>query len=249
MLELKEVSVVFNKGKSNETNAVKSVNLRIERGEFVVLIGANGSGKSTLINAISGSAQLTSGSIHLNNQRIDYLSENRRSRFVSKVFQDPLSGTAPDLTVIDNFRLAAIRSKSKKLIVGIDKDFTKQVEDLVAVLGLGLEKKLNLRMGSLSGGQRQALTLLMSTMDDTELLLLDEPAAALDPKTAELIMQLAKAMITKRKLSAILITHNLKHAQTFGSRLIQMREGILCRDISGEAKKNLTPSEMVEWFN
>lgn len=249
MLELNAVSVVFNKGKSNETTALTNVSLTVKEAEVIVMIGANGSGKSTLINAISGAAHLTSGSILLHNKRIDHIAESRRSRFIAKVFQNPLAGTAPELTVLDNFRLAAIRAQSKRLVIGIDQQFRDAVSERISVLGLGLEKKLDAVMGSLSGGQRQALTLLMSTMDTTKLLLLDEPTAALDPKTADLIMELAQKLIFQNKLTAILITHNLKYAQLVGNRLIQMREGQIHRDINVEEKTQLTPSEMVGWFN
>jgi len=173
MISLKNITKVFNKGKVNEVTALKDVSLQINKGEFVVMIGANGSGKSTLLNIIEGAEMLTTGSVGINGTDVTELPEHKRSKWVARVFQNPYNGTAPDLTILDNFRLAALRTQQKKITVGINAAFKKKVQEKIAMLGMGLENKINQPIGSLSGGQRQALTLLMSVMDDTDVLLLE----------------------------------------------------------------------------
>jgi putative ABC transport system ATP-binding protein len=176
------------------------------------------------------------------------LPEHQRSKWVERVFQNPFNGTAPDLTILDNFRLAALRTQQKKLTVGINTAFKKKVQEKIELLGMGLENKINQPIGSLSGGQRQALTLLMSVMDHTDILLLDEPTAALDPKSAQIVLNLADKLIKEFGLTALLVTHNLKDAQQYGNRLVQMREGKIERDISSEAKEKLQLQNMYGWF-
>lgn len=249
MIVLQQIDKFFNKGKSNEVHAVRSVDLKINAGEFVVLTGANGCGKSTLLNMIAGAIQPDNGNILLAEKNVTHLPEHKRSKYISRVFQNPLSGTAPDLTILDNFRLAALRSKSKTLSIGIDEQFKKAVKEKLSVLEMGLEHKLNQLMGSLSGGQRQALTLLMCTMDTGKILLLDEPTAALDPKSAKLVMETAERIIQQEDLTAILITHNLKDAQQFGNRLIHMSEGKIVHDLAATEKKQISLAQMIEWFN
>lgn len=248
MISLKNITKVFNKGKVNEVTALKDVSLQINKGEFVVMIGANGSGKSTLLNIIEGAEMLTSGSVEINGTDVTQLPEHKRSKWVARVFQNPYNGTAPDLTILDNFRLAALRTQQKKITVGINAAFKKKVQEKIAMLGMGLENKINQPIGSLSGGQRQALTLLMSVMDDTDVLLLDEPTAALDPKSAQVVLNLADKLIKDFNLTALFVTHNLKDAQQYGNRLIQMREGKIERDITVEAKENLLLRNMYGWF-
>jgi len=248
MISLKNITKVFNKGKVNEVIALKDVSLQINKGEFVVMIGANGSGKSTLLNIIEGAEMLTSGSVEINGTDVTALPEHKRSKWVARVFQNPYNGTAPDLTILDNFRLAALRTQQKKITVGINAAFKKKVQEKIAMLGMGLENKINQPIGSLSGGQRQALTLLMSVMDDTDVLLLDEPTAALDPKSAQVVLNLADKLIKEFNLTALFVTHNLKDAQQYGNRLIQMREGKIERDITAEAKENLLLQNMYGWF-
>jgi putative ABC transport system ATP-binding protein len=248
MIELQQANVIFNKGKQNEVHALKSVDLSITKGQFVVVIGSNGSGKSTMLNVISGSVRPNSGKVLLDNKDITALPDYKRSTYIARVFQNPLSGTAPDLSIVDNFRLAALRTQRKSLRIGLNTAFRNQVADRLSELGMGLENKLDQVMGSLSGGQRQAITLLMSVMDDLRVLLLDEPTAALDPRSAETVMRIANELIQRHQLTAVLITHNLKDVLTYGNRVIQMVEGSIARDVSHDAKKHLSPSEIYDWF-
>jgi putative ABC transport system ATP-binding protein len=248
MIELQQANVIFNKGKQNEVHALKSVDLSITKGQFVVVIGSNGSGKSTMLNVISGSVRPNSGKVLLDNKDITALPDYKRSTYIARVFQNPLSGTAPDLSIVDNFRLAALRTQRKSLRIGLNTAFRNQVADRLSELGMGLENKLDQVMGSLSGGQRQAITLLMSVMDDLRVLLLDEPTAALDPRSAETVMRIANELIQRHQLTAVLITHNLKDVLTYGNRVIQMVDGSIARDVSHDAKNQLSPSEIYDWF-
>ena len=248
MIEIKNVNKVFNAGQLNEVKALQDINLTIRPKEFVVIIGANGSGKSTLMNIISGAEKPGAGNIYINEEEVTNLPEYKRSKWISRVFQNPLSGTAPHLSIIENFRLASLRTQSKLLSVGINDAFKKTVQDKIAGLQMGLENKINQNMGTLSGGQRQALTLLMSVMDTTEVLLLDEPTAALDPKIAATIMQTAEKIIHHLNLTAIFITHNLKDAHQYGNRLIRLQEGKIVNDLNTETKNTTSASHMMEWF-
>jgi|SRR6185312_6787596 len=248
MIELQHISKTFNKELVNEVHALNDVSLTIQREEFVVVVGANGSGKTTLLNIIAGAEFSSNGKITIDNTDVTRLPEYKRSKWIARVFQNPLSGTASELSILDNFRLAAIRTTKKNLVIGVNEAFKKQVKDKIAVLGMGLENKLDHAMGALSGGQRQALTLLMSVMDNTQILLLDEPTAALDPRSAALIMQTADSIIKEYKLTAVLITHNLKEANQYGTRLIQMGEGKVMRDLQSDEKKSLQLPQMNEWF-
>jgi putative ABC transport system ATP-binding protein len=174
--------------------------------------------------------------------------EYKRSKWIARVFQNPLSGTAPDLSIIDNFRLAALRTQTKGLTIGVNADFKKKVKEKIAILGMGLENKTEQPIGTLSGGQRQALTLLMGVMDETKILLLDEPTAALDPRSADIIMNTADLLIKEHHLTAILITHNLKYAHQYGTRLIQMSEGEIVKDFDGQEKEKLALTDLFSWF-
>lgn len=248
MIELNHITKIFNRGQVNEVTALQDVSLQIAEGEFLVLIGANGSGKTTLLNVISGAVLPSAGTIRINGEDITRLPEHQRSRWVARVFQNPLAGTAPDLSILDNFRLAALRTRPKRLVIGINERFKGEVRDKIAGLGLGLENKLQQPIGSLSGGQRQALTLLMSVMDHTDILLLDEPTAALDPKSAETVMQTAERLIREYQLTTVLITHNLRDAHRHGKRLIQMAGGQVARDLGATEKAGLRVEEMYGWF-
>ena len=248
MISLHKISKYFNKGKPTEVIALNDISLQIKKGEFVVVIGANGSGKTTLLNIIEGSQMPTAGRVEMNGQDVTPLPEYKRSRWVARVFQNPTNGTAPDLTILDNFRLASLRTQRKNLVIGMNEAFKKKVREKVSGLGMGLENKTDQLMGNLSGGQRQAMTLLMSVMDDTDILLLDEPTAALDPKSASVVMNLADRLNKDLGITTVLITHNLKDAVTYGNRLIQMQEGKIARDLNTETKTAVLIQEIYQWF-
>jgi putative tryptophan/tyrosine transport system ATP-binding protein len=248
VISILNVSKFFNKGKVTEVIALNDISLQIRKGEFVVIVGANGSGKTTLLNIIEGSQMPTAGKIEINGQDVTPFPEYKRSKWVGRVFQNPNNGTAPDLSILDNFRLASLRTQRKNLTVGINEAFKKTVREKISGLGMGLENKIDQPMGNLSGGQRQALTLLMSIMDDTDILLLDEPTAALDPRSALIVMDLANKLHQDLGITTVLITHNLKDAQLYGNRLIQMQEGKCIRDLNTENKTGLLIQEIYRWF-
>lgn len=248
MINLSNISRTFHKGQSNEIVALRNINMQIENGEFVMLIGENGSGKSTLLNTIAGSCSPTSGIISIDGVTVTKMPEYKRSKWIARVFQNPLHGTAPDLNILENFRLAAIRNSTKHLKIGLGKIFIRQVQDKIATLGMGLENRLYQSMGSLSGGQRQALSLLMCVMTDLKVLLLDEPTAALDPRSAETVMKTADKLIKEYHITAVMVTHNIKDAYHYGNRLIQMAEGEIIRDVRGEEKQQLNPADVYGWF-
>lgn len=249
MLEFKGVNKTFNKGRADSIKALVDVNLQVTAGDFVSLLGANGSGKSTLLNSLCGRTFVDAGEINLWGRPIHHLPEYKRSKWFGRVFQDPLLGTSPELTVMENFRLGAMRSKGKSLKIGMDKAFRELVREKVSSLSMHLEDKLDMPIGRLSGGQRQALSLLMTTMDDVQLLLLDEPTAALDPKTAKIIMRLTEKLVEDHRLTAIFITHNIKDALQYGNRLLHMSEGRIVRDLGHLAKKSLLPEDILSWFD
>jgi putative ABC transport system ATP-binding protein len=249
MIELSAISKTFNKGQPNQVQAINGLNLQIAAGEYLIIVGSNGSGKSTLLNLVSGSILPSAGTISIDETDVTRLPDHKRSKWVARVFQNPLSGTAPDLSIIDNFRLAALRTQSKGFGIGVNDAFKKQVQEKIALLNMGLEDKTNQLMGTLSGGQRQALTLLMSVMDNCQILLLDEPSAALDPRSAQVVMQTADQLIKDFKLTAILVTHNLKDAFTYGNRIIQMSEGQILHDLDSQKKSKLTQNDLFGWFS
>ncbi|HVW97583.1 MAG TPA: ATP-binding cassette domain-containing protein [Mucilaginibacter sp.] len=249
MIEITDLYKTFNTGRPNQVDAVNGINLEIKAEEFLVIVGANGSGKSTLLNLIAGSILPTSGTIIIDGKDATRMADYRRSKWIARVFQNPLSGTASDLSILDNFRLAAIRTRSKGLSIGINDTFKNQVKEKISTLGLGLENKIDQQMGTLSGGQRQALTLLMSVMDSCKVLLLDEPTAALDPRSADIVMKAADELIKDYRLTAILITHNLKDAFNYGNRIVLMGDGQIQKDIASEEKKNLRQNDLFAWFS
>jgi putative ABC transport system ATP-binding protein len=249
MIDIKNIHKVFNSGKPNQVNAVNGIDLKIKNEEFLVIVGANGSGKTTLLDLVAGSVFPTSGSISIDDENVTKLPDYKRSKWIARVFQNPMSGTASDLSILDNFRLATIRTRPKGLSIGINETFKNQVREKISTLGLGLENKIEQPMGSLSGGQRQALTLLMSVMDSCKVLLLDEPTAALDPRSAEIVMRTADELIKDYRLTSILITHNLKDAYNYGSRIILMGEGQIQKDLDIKEKQALKQSDLFDWFS
>lgn len=249
MIAINDIHKVFNKGKANQVNAVNGITLNIKSEEFLVIVGSNGSGKTTLLNLVAGSVIPDKGTIIIDDNDVTKLADHHRSQWIARVFQNPMSGTASDLSILDNFRLAAIRTKPKGLTIGINDQFKQQVKDKITTLGMGLENKIEQSMGTLSGGQRQALTLLMSVMDSCKVLLLDEPTAALDPRSAEVVMRTADKLISDFKLTAILITHNLKDAYNYGTRIIQMGEGLIINDLDTNKKAALTQNDLFDWFS
>jgi putative ABC transport system ATP-binding protein len=249
MISLTNIHKVFNPGKPNQVNAVNGISLNIKAEEFLVIVGANGSGKTTLLDLIAGSVFPTSGSITIDDKDVTRLHDYQRSKWIARVFQNPMSGTASDLSILDNFRLAAIRTQAKGLSIGINETFKNQVREKISTLGLGLENKIEQQMGTLSGGQRQALTLLMSVMDSCRFLLLDEPTAALDPRSAEIVMRTAEELVKDYRLTSILITHNLKDAYKYGNRIILMGEGQIQKDINAKEKLTLKQNDLFDWFS
>jgi putative ABC transport system ATP-binding protein len=249
MIELRNVNKIFNEGSVNAVHALKNINLKIEKGEFLILLGSNGSGKSTLINVIAGSTSLNSGEVLIEGNKVNFLKDFQRSKWIARIFQNPLMGTAPDLSVIDNFRLASLRTQSKKLKLGITNKFRSEVQEKIRLLNIGLENKLDSSVGSLSGGQRQALTLSMAVMDEAKILLMDEPTAALDPKSSELLMSNAIKFISLFDFTTIFITHHLKDAHRFGNRIIQMDNGNIVHDIKNEEKEKLQLNDLYQWFD
>lgn len=248
MLIINHISKIYNAGSDDEVRALQDVSVEVKKGEFLVVVGTNGSGKSTLLNLILGTILPTTGSVTIDGKIISHLPEFRRSPWVSMVFQNPGNGTAPDLSIVENFRLAALRSGKKGIAIGNNKKFRQLVKEKVAALGMGLENKIDQSIGSLSGGQRQALTLLMGVMDKTSLLLMDEPTAALDPKSAKVVMELAEQINGEMGITIILITHSMKDALHYGDRLIMFDAGKIIKDLNKDAKQSLTITEMLEWF-
>jgi putative ABC transport system ATP-binding protein len=249
MIHIKNISKIYNKGKEDEVSALRDVSIEIPQGEFVVIIGTNGSGKSTMLNLLLGTTTPTQGNIAVNNIDITALPEYKRSKWISMVFQNPAHGTAPELSILENFRLASLRAGKKKLSIGINDGFRKTVEEKVASLGMGLENKLEQPMGSLSGGQRQALTLLMGVMDKTDILLMDEPTAALDPKSSQVVMQLADKINRELGITIVLVTHSMKDALYYGNRLLMFHDGSIMRDLNKTDKSQLQLSSLQEWFS
>lgn len=248
MLNANQLTKYFNKGTPSQVLALDHVSLQLGEKEFLVIIGSNGSGKSTLLNLIAGNYFPDEGTITINKMNVTSKPDFKRSKWLARVFQDPLKGTAPDLTVLDNFRLASLRTKRKGFRIGINRQFRNFVRERVSVLNLGLENKLDTLVAKLSGGQRQALTLLMAAMDNPKVLLLDEPTAALDPRSSEIVIKLADQLIREQQLTAILVTHNLRQALDYGARLIMMDKGTIRNDYPEPEKKKLQLQHLQEWF-
>ena len=247
MLKLEHVTKTFNRGSANEVVLYTDLNVEIQEGEFVTIIGSNGSGKSTFFNVVSGNILQDSGKVFFRDKDVSKIPEHKRSQFIGRVFQDPQKGTAPSLTITQN--LAMAYNKGKHLTSGVDKELIPLFKEELTKMELGLESKMDVLVGALSGGQRQALSLLMATIVRPDLLLLDEHTAALDPKTSDLIISLTKRLIEEKKMTTIMITHNLKHAITYGDRLLMFHKGQIIMDIGKEEKKTLTVEKLIEKFN
>lgn len=248
MLKLDNVQKTFNLGTIHEKPALTGVTLTLQDGDFVTVIGGNGAGKSTMLNAVAGVWPIDSGSICLDGIDVTGLPEFKRAKYLGRVFQDPMNGTAATMEIQENLALAARRGQKRGLKWGITKTEREHYHELLKELDLGLEDRMASKVGLLSGGQRQALTLLMASLKKPKLLLLDEHTAALDPKTAAKVLELSDKIIAENNLTAMMVTHNMKDAITHGNRLIMMNEGRVALDISGEAKKKLTVEDLLQQF-
>ncbi len=248
MLELHQVCKTFNPGTVNEKAALNHLSLTLEEGDFVTVIGGNGAGKSTMLNAISGVWPVDAGTIRIDGVDVTELSEHRRAVYLGRVFQDPMVGTAGNMTIEENLALAARRGEKRTLRWGIKKSEREQFKELLRPLGLGLEERLTAKVGLLSGGQRQALTLLMASLKKPKVLLLDEHTAALDPKTAAKVLELSDQIVEEHRLTTLMVTHNMKDAIAHGNRLIMLDAGRVILDIRGEDKKKLTVPELLARF-
>ena len=248
MLEIKNISKTFNLGTINEKKALQGLSLTLNDGDFVTVIGGNGAGKSTLLNAISGVWTVDEGQIVIDGKDVTKLPEYKRAAFLGRVFQDPMNGTAATMGIEENMALALRRGRKRTLKAGIKNSERDLYRFWLKRLGLGLEERMTSKVGLLSGGQRQALTLLMATLQKPKLLLLDEHTAALDPKTAKKVLDLTAEIIEEQNLTALMITHNMKDAIQFGNRLIMMHEGNVIYDVSGKEKKNLTVEDLLHKF-
>lgn len=248
MLELKNIHKTFNPGTINEKIALNGLNLSLDDGDFVTVIGGNGAGKSTMLNAVAGTWMVDEGQILIDGEDVTKLPEHKRAIYLGRVFQDPMTGTAATMEIQENLALAKRRGKRRLLAPGITKAEREEYVSLLAPLGLGLETRLTSKVGLLSGGQRQALTLLMATLKKPKLLLLDEHTAALDPKTAAKVLDLTETIVNRDRLTTIMITHNMRDAILHGNRLIMMWEGRVVLDIRGEEKKHLTVNDLLQQF-
>lgn len=248
MLELKNVCKTFHSGTQNEKRALKSIDLTLEDGDFVTVIGGNGAGKSTMLNAIAGVFPIDSGQIIIDGEDVTKLKEYKRAQYLGRVFQDPMTGTAATMGIQENLALAKRRGAKRTLRSGITKSEYAEYRDYLKTLDLGLEDRMTSKVGILSGGQRQALTLLMASLQKPKLLLLDEHTAALDPKTAAKVLETTEEIVTRDHLTTLMITHNMKDAIAHGNRLIMMMEGHIILDIRGEEKKQMTVEQLLHKF-
>lgn len=248
MLKLKHISVTFNEGTLDEKCALKSIDLQLNEGEFVTVIGGNGAGKSTLMNVISGSLIADVGDVIISEQPVHHLPEYKRSHYIGRVFQDPMTGTAPEMTIEENLAISYSRNKKRALRLGVTKKRRQIFREYLQTLNLGLDDRLNAKVGLLSGGERQSLSLLMATFTEPEILLLDEHTAALDPARAELITKLTSDVVEQFGLTTLMVTHNMQQALDMGNRLIMMDAGEIILDVSGEDKAKLTIEQLLKEF-
>ena len=248
MLKIKNLQKTFNPGTVNAKVALSGLDLTLNDGDFVTVIGGNGAGKSTMLNAIAGVWRPDYGTIEVDGIDVTNMPEHKRAKFLGRVFQDPMKGTSPDMEIAENLSIAARRGTKRRLVWGIRKAEREQYKALLSTLELGLETRLSSKVGLLSGGQRQAVTLLMATLKKPKILLLDEHTAALDPKTAAKVLEITNKLVTENNLTTLMITHNMHDAIAYGNRLIMMHEGRVIVDVSGEAKKKLTIEQLLELF-
>ena len=249
MLKIENIVKVFNGGTVNEKVALNGLSLHLEEGDFCTVIGGNGAGKSTMLNAVAGVFQVDQGSIVIDGVDVTKLPEHKRAKYIGRVFQDPMTGTAATMQIEENLALAKRRGQKRSLRPGITKAEREEYKELLKILDLGLEDRLTSKVGLLSGGQRQALTLLMASLVKPKLLLLDEHTAALDPKTAAKVLEATEKIVNRDHLTTLMITHNMKDAIAHGNRLIMMKDGRVILNISGEEKKELTVEDLLEKFN
>lgn len=248
MLELRDISITFNEDTPDEKRALQSINQELQKGEFVTIIGSNGAGKSTLMNVISGNLLPDVGSVVINDKEVVNLPEYKRSQFIGRVFQDPMAGTAPAMTIEENLAMAYARDKKRKLKPGVTNKRREIFREYLSTLNLGLEDRLTARVGLLSGGERQALSLLMATFTEPDILLLDEHTAALDPSRAELIIDITKDVVSKFGLTTLMVTHNMQQALDMGDRLFMMDNGEIILDVPKEEKQKLTIGDLMNEF-
>jgi putative tryptophan/tyrosine transport system ATP-binding protein len=248
LLQIEGLTKTFNKDTINEKTVFDGLKLKVEKGQFITIIGSNGAGKSTMLNIISGLIKPDGGSIKLDGKELSRLPEYKCSRFIGRVFQDPSKGVAPNMTILENMSMAQNKGRIFGLTPGINKKNIDSFKDMLSELNLGLEDKLNIKVGLLSGGQRQALSLLMAVMSKPKLLLLDEHTAALDPKTSERINEITEAIISRHEITTLMVTHNLNHAIGIGNRLIMMHQGSIVLDVQEEQKRNLTVNRLLSYF-
>lgn len=248
MLRITELSKTFGAGTVNEKPALRSLSLRLAPGDFVTIIGSNGAGKSTLFNAIAGTFLADRGRITLDGEDVTFMAEYKRSRFIGRLFQDPLKGTAPNMTIEENMALAYLRGSGRGFSLGLRKKDRELFRERLAGLELGLEDRMSSKVGLLSGGQRQALTLLMATLVTPKLLLLDEHTAALDPATAEKVLAITRRIVAEQEITCLMITHNIGSSLSLGDRTIMMDEGRIVLDLSGEERAQMTVPRLLELF-
>ena len=249
MLELKHIHKYYNPGTVNEMCLFEDFNLTVEQGDFVSVVGSNGSGKTSMLNILCGSIPVEAGQILMQGEDISHKKEYKRNRKIGRVYQNPALGTCPSMTILENMSLADNKGNFYGLGKGINKNRKSYYQELLSQLNLGLENKLNVKVGSLSGGQRQAMALLMSTMTPIDFLILDEHTAALDPKTADLIMELTDKIVKQKNLTTIMVTHNLRYAVEYGNRLLMMHQGEAVMDLSAEEKQTLKVEDILEKYN
>ena len=248
MLHLTQINKIFNEGTLDEKNALDTINLSLKKGDFVTIIGSNGAGKSTLMNMISGVLTPDTGKVEIDDRDVTYMAEHRRAKYIGRVFQDPMAGTAPTMTIEENLAMAYSRNKNRTLKMGVTKKRKTYFKEVLETLHLGLENRLSAKVGLLSGGERQALSLLMATFTEPDILLLDEHTAALDPSRAELITNITKEIVADKELTTLMVTHNMQQALDLGNRLIMMDKGQIILEVGEEEKKSLTIERLLAEF-